>query len=150
MEEGWLVDSFLLNYYFPFHGMFLFFQSSGKTPSFKIEWKINLNGSVRDLPQSLIIRLDVLSNPFALSTFKFFIIKLISSSVNVLLSNLSLVLNSKEGSLLLLTIGIHWEAKCELKSSAFSEKFETTSSLAILGGIFGIFLLCNNRFEIDL
>ena len=130
--------------------MFLFFQSSGKTLSFKIEWKINLNGSVRDLPQSLIIRLDVLSNPFALSTFKFFIIKLISSSVNVLLSNLSLVLNSKEGSLLLLTIGIHWEAKCELKSSAFSEKFETTSPLAILGGIFGIFLLCNNRFKIDL
>ena len=49
-------------------GNITFFQSSGKTPSFSIDWKIRLNGRAMDLPQSLIIRIDMLSHPYALST----------------------------------------------------------------------------------
>ena len=41
-------------------GNITFFQSSGKTPSFSIDWKIRLNGRAMDLPQSLIIRIDVI------------------------------------------------------------------------------------------
>ena len=60
-----------------------------------------------DLPQSLIIRIDMLSHPCALPKFRFFIVKFISSSVNVIFSILLLVLNSKEGSWLLLITGVH-------------------------------------------
>ena len=38
--------------------MLLFLQSCGKLSSFKIDWKINLNGSAVDLPKSLIIRAE--------------------------------------------------------------------------------------------
>ena len=63
-------------------------QSSGKTPSFRIDWKINLNRSAMDLPESLIIRTDMLSHPCALPTFRFFIMKFVSLSVKVTFSNL--------------------------------------------------------------
>ena len=96
-----------------------------------------------DLPQCLIIRIDMLFHPCALSTFRF------SSSVKVIFSILLLVLNSKVGSWLLLITGVHWEAKYELKSSAFSSKFETNLSPTRIGGIMGIFLLTKNLFQID-
>ena len=60
-----------------------------------------------DLPQSLTIRIDMLSHPCALPVFRFFIIKFISSSVKVIFSILLFVLNSKEGSWLLLITGMH-------------------------------------------
>ena len=85
----------------------LFFQSSGKTRSFSIDWKIRLNGRAMDLPQSLIIWTDVLSHPYALSLFRFFIIRFISTSVKVIFSILLPVLNSKAGSWLLLVTGVH-------------------------------------------
>ena len=88
---------------------YFFFQSSGKTPSFRIDWKIRLNGNTKDLPQCLIVRIDMLSHPCALPTFRFFIIKFTSSLVKVIFSILLLVLNSKEGSWLLLITGIHWK-----------------------------------------
>ena len=74
--------------------MLHFFQSSGKTPSFKTDLKINLAGSAIDLPQILIIQMDISAYLYALSAFRFF-------------PNLLLFLNSKEGSLPLLTIGVH-------------------------------------------
>ena len=85
----------------------LFFQSSGKTRSFSIDWKIRLNGRAMDLPQSLIIWTDVLSHPYALSLFRFFIIRFISTSVKLIFSILLPVLNSKAGSWLLLVTGVH-------------------------------------------
>ena len=60
-----------------------------------------------DLPQNLIIRIDMSFHPCALFTFRFFIIKFISSSVKVIFSILLLVLNLKECSLLLLITGVH-------------------------------------------
>ena len=78
-----------------------FFQSLGKTLSFTKNWRIRLNGGAMDLPQCLIIRIDMLFHPCALSTFRF------SSSVKVIFSILLLVLNSKVGSWLLLITGVH-------------------------------------------
>ena len=101
-----------------------------------------------DSQQSLIIRIDMLSHPYALSTFRFFITRLISPSVKVIFSILLPVLNSKEGSRLLLVTGVHLEAKYELKSSAISAKFETALSLTRIGGIMGIFLLLK-KLKID-
>ena len=101
-----------------------------------------------DLPQSLISRIDILSYPCALSTFTLFAIKFISSSVKVFLTFL-LVLNCMEGTRHLLITGAHGEAKHELKSSAFSAKFGTTSPSTRIGGILGIFLLLKNRFKIE-
>ena len=61
-----------------------------------------------DLPQNLIIRIEMLFHSYALSTFRFFIIRFISLSVKVIFSVLFLpVLNSKEGSWLLLVTGVH-------------------------------------------
>ena len=100
-----------------------------------------------DLPQCLIIRIDMLFHPCALSTFRFFIFNFISSSVKVIFSILLLVLNFKVGSWLLLITGVHWEAKYELKSSSFSAKFETNLSSARIGGIMGIFLLPKNQSD---
>ena len=91
----------------------------------------------------------MLSHPCALSTFRFFIIKFISSSVKVILFILLLFLNFKEGSWFLLITGVHRKAKYELKSSAFSAKFDTTLSSTRIGGIMGIFILLKNLFKID-
>lgn len=67
-----------------------------------VAWKINLSVSAIDLPQCLTIQIDMLSHLWALSTVRFFfIIKFTSSSVNVKFSNILLVLNSKNGILLL-------------------------------------------------
>ena len=85
-----------------------------KTPSVKIDWKINLKGSAIDLLQCLIIRIGMLSHANTLSAFRFFIIKFISSSLNVTFLKLLLVLNSKESSLLLLITGMHRKVKCEV------------------------------------
>ena len=49
------------------------------------------------LPKCLIIRIDMLSLPCALSTFRFFIVKFLLSSVKVIFSIRLLVLNFKEG-----------------------------------------------------
>ena len=127
--------------------MLLFLQSCGKLPSFKIDWKINLNGSAVDLPKSLIIRAEYY--PIHASLVKGFIIRteyypIHASLVNVTFFNLWLVLKSKEGSLVLLTTGVNRETKCETKSSAFSETFATTLTMTRLDDIF---LLLKNRFE---
>ena len=82
----------------------------------------------------------------------FFIIKLIVSSVNVVFSNLWLVSKSREGSLMLLTIEVRWEAKCELKGSAFSDKFETTSDSHWRQWMIYLVIFSShnkNRFKID-
>ena len=84
-----------------------FFQSLGKTLSFRKDWRIRLNGGAMDLPQCLIIRIDMLFHLCALSTFRFFIFNFMSSSVKVIFSILLLVLNSKVGSWLLLITGVH-------------------------------------------
>ena len=127
--------------------MLLFLQSCGKLPSFKIDWKINLNGSAVDLPKSLIIRAEYY--PIHASLVKGFIIRteyypIHASLVNVTFFNLWLVLKSKEGSLVLLTTGVNRETKCETKSSAFSETFATTLTLTRMDDMF---LLLKNRFE---
>lgn len=128
----------------------LYFRSSGKIPSFKIDWNVNLNEIAIDLPHSLTIGTNMLSHQYALSTFRFFNgIKFISSSVNVTFSNPLLFLNSKDWSLQLSIGGVHWQAKYELNSSAFSEKFEMTSPFTSIYGIFGIFLWFKNWFKID-
>ena len=75
----------------------------------------------------------MLSHPCALSTFRFLIMKFISSSVKVIFSILFLVLKPKDGSWLLLITGVHCEAKHELKRSAFLAKFETTLSSTRIG-----------------
>ena len=111
--------------------MLLFLQSCGKLPSFKIDWKINLNGSAVDLPKSLIIRTEYYP--------------IHASLVNVIFFTLWLVLKSKEGSLVLFTTGVNRETKCETKSSAFSETFATTLTMTRMDDIF---LLIKNRFEI--
>ena len=128
--------------------MLLFLQSCGKLPSFKIDWKINLNGSAVDLPKSLIIRAEYY--PIHASLVKSLIIRteyypIHASLVNVTFFNLWLVLKSKEGSLVLLTTGVNRETKCETKSSAFSETFATTLTMTRMDDIF---LLIKNRFEI--
>ena len=102
-----------------------------------------------DLPQSLTIRIDMLSHPCALSTVRFFVIKFISSPVKVIFSTLLLALNSKEGSWLLLITGVHLGAKYELKSSVYSAKFETTLSLTRIDGVMNILLLLKNLFKIN-
>ena len=101
-----------------------------------------------DLPQSLIIRIGMLSYPYALSTFRFFIIRFISSSVKVIFSILLFILNSEEGSWLLAVIGVHWETKYKLKNSVFSTKFKATLSSRI-GGIMGIIILLKNLLKTD-
>lgn len=127
--------------------MLLFLQSCGKLPSFKIDWKINLNGSAVDLPKSLIIRAEYY--PIHASLVKSLIIRteyypIHASLVNVIFFTLWLVLKSKEGSLVLFTTGVNRETKCETKSSAFSETFATTLTLTRMDDIF---LLLKNRFE---
>ena len=102
-----------------------------------------------DLPQSLIILIDMLSHPCALSTLTFFIIKFLSSSVKNIFSDLLYVLNSKEGNWLLSITGLHWEANYELKSFTSSAKFETLLPSTRIGGLLGIFLLLMNLFKID-
>ena len=128
--------------------MLLFLQSCGKLSSFKIDWKINLNGSAVDLSKSLIIRAEYY--PIHASLVKSLIIRteyypIHASLVNVIFFNLWLVLKSQEGSLVLLTTGVNRETKCETKSSAFSETFATTLALTRMDDIF---LLLKNRFEI--
>ena len=49
-------------------------------------WKIKFDEIAMDLPQSLIIRTDMLFHSCALSTFRFFITKFISSSIKVISS----------------------------------------------------------------
>ena len=89
-------------------GQHYFFSNHLEKPHhLELDWKIKSNGSAMDLPQSLTIRIDILSHPCDLCTFRFFIIKFISSSVKVIFSILLLVLNSKESSWLLLIIGVH-------------------------------------------
>ena len=128
--------------------MLLLLQSCGKLSSFKIDWKINLNGSAVDLPKSLIIRAEYY--PIHASLVKSLIIRteyypIHASLVNVIFFNLWLVLKSQEGSLVLLTTGVNRETKCETKSSAFSETFATTLALTRMDDVF---LLLKNRFEI--
>ena len=60
-----------------------------------------------------MIQTDMLSHQWAISTSRFFIDKFILSLVNVVFSNLQLILNSN-GSLLMLITGEHWEGKFEL------------------------------------
>ena len=55
----------------------------------------------------------MLSHEWAISTSRFFIDKFILPLVNVVFSNLQLILNSN-GSLLMLITGEHWEGKFEL------------------------------------
>ena len=136
-----IVQQFLIKFLLSFlwhETILLYFRSSGKIPSFKIDWNVNLNEIAIDLPQSLTIGTSMLSHQYALSTFRFFIF-----------SNPLLFLNSKDWSLLLLIGGVHWQAKYELNSSAFSEKFEITSPFTSIYGIFGIFLWFKNWFKID-
>ena len=128
--------------------MLLLLQSCGKLSSFKIDWKINLNGSAVDLSKSLIIRAEYY--PIHASLVKSLIIRteyypIHASLVNVIFFNLWLVLKSQEGSLVLLTTGVNRETKCETKSSAFSETFATTLALTRMDDVF---LLLKNRFEI--
>ena len=67
--------------------------------------------------------MDTLSHPWAVFTFRFFIIKFISSLFVITFSDLLLVLNSKDGSIPLLITGIHREAKYELNSASFLAEF---------------------------
>ena len=54
------------------------FHKVGKILLFMIFLKIMLNGRVRFSPQSSIIRPEMLSGPYALLTFKFFMISKIT------------------------------------------------------------------------
>ena len=105
----------------------------------------------------------MLSHPCTSSTFRFFIIKFISSSVKVMFSKLLFILNSKEGNRLQLWECIqegnrlfslecidYWSVvkrEIWIKSLAFSVKFETTLPSTKIGGILGIFLLLKKSIQ---
>ena len=118
------------------------FQVSGKTPQSIQFLKIILNGSVITESQISSILIEMWSWPCALLTFSFLIIFRISSFLMLSANNLLLVLKIfLEGNILLLLIGVHWEAKKSLKRLAFSMKSDTILLFIKRGGIKGPYCL---------
>ena len=103
-----MAESFWLSFCCPFYGMRQHYFFSNHLEKLS-------------LPQSLVIWTDVLSHPYALSSFRFFIIRFISTSVKVIFSILLPVLNSKAGSWLLLVTGVHLYFFYTLQSTCVEE-----------------------------
>ena len=53
---------------------FVFFKSSGKTRSSNIDSNSSFSGKAIDFPHSCIIRIDILSQPWALFGLRFFLL----------------------------------------------------------------------------
>ena len=129
---------------------FAFFHSLGVFPLSKQDWKINFRGLQIEVSHILIIRILIISCPWALFGSRFLIIFRISSVEKSIVDRDSCVflVRVTGSSLLLLTIE-HWLAKKLLKILAFSLKSVTNLSWCSSGGMQGIFLLFRKVFNID-
>ena len=116
------------------------FHISGNLP-LKECLKITFNGKTNDWLQIFIILIDILSQPWALLGSNDFIVANISFSVTWEDLILLPVLYEKDGKQLVLSIGVHIEAKKLLKMFAFLPKSETILPSTRRGGIVGSFLL---------
>ena len=128
----------------------LFFQPSGYTPSSK---KVK-NENLWRFRNSFSAKLNH-PNWHVVPSMGIFRIKIFWYKVNIFFfsvftdANRQFVLYSNGGSTLLFLIGVHWEAKCELKSSAFFLKLEIIIPFTFCGWILGIFFFFKNVFGID-
>ena len=112
--------------------------------------KSNFRGKAIDFPHNCIIRIDISSYLWYLLALRFFIIKwrsfsLISNDFNRLFV---LKLKTVTGSVLVFWTRVHCSAKCQLNSSAFLWKSNTSLLLIRRGGIFYILFLFKNLFII--
>ena len=101
---------------------FAFFYIFGNLPFLRECSKIIFNGKISDWLQIFIILIDILSQPWALLGSNVFIIANISFSVTWKDLILLPVLYEKDGKQLVLSIGVHIEAKKLLKMFAFLQK----------------------------
>ena len=127
----------------------LFFQPSGYTPSSK---KVK-NENLWRFRNSFSAKLNH-PNWHVVPSMGIFRIKIFWYKGNIFFfsvftdANRPFVLYSNGGSTLLFLIGVHWEAKCELKSSAFFLKLEIIIPFTFRGWILGIFFSSEMYLEL--
>ena len=103
--------------------MLLIFHFSGKTPWMSKDLKIRKRGSVKESSHNLIMRIEILSNPWALARFNDQIIEVLwFFLMETVFKCLSVFINNK-GGLLLFFKRVHWEAKTWLRIFIFSIVF---------------------------
>ena len=125
-----------------------FFPFIGKLPLSKQDWKINFRGLQIEVSHISIIRILIISCPWALFGSRFLMIFRISSVEKSIVDRNSCIFFMRVtiGSLLLLTIK-HWSAK-KLKILVFSLKSVTNLSCCSSDGMQGNFLLFRKIFNI--
>ena len=130
-------------------GLYWLFSHSNGKEAVSIHWlKISFKGLQSDLPLIFIIRIMILTWPWALFESKFCIIFSISLSEKVRVSKqFSVVKWRLRGSSLLLLIKEHCLAKKELKNSAIFLNSVRYSFQWKRGGMSGIFLLFKILFD---
>ena len=92
-------------------------------------------------PHDWIMRIEILSAPWALVGFNDFIIELVSLSLKDIVFNCLSVFINNGGSLLVFSKGLHWEAKKLLNKFTFSTMFVTVLPDARIGGMEGVLIL---------
>ena len=111
-------------------------------------WKIKRRGLQMELSQIFNMRMLIISWPWDLFGSSLLIIFSIFSSVRVIEDSDLLVYRcTLVGSLLPVSNNVHYFAKNELKSSAFSLKLVTYLFSCKIGGMHGIFLFVRKPFK---
>ena len=139
---------------------FAFFHSIGNFPLFIQDWKINFRGLQIEVSHILIIRILIISRPWALFGSRFLIIFRISSNKKFIVDRDSRVFLffvfcccfffvRVAGSLLLFLTIKHWLVKKLLKILAFSLKLVTNLSWRNSGDVQRIYLFFRKVLNID-
>ena len=100
--------------------------SSGKIRSSNVDLKSNWSGKTISFPHNWIILIDMLSQPWALSALRFFIMRKMSFSLILEEFKGLSILYLNFGNVLAFLTGAHWSTKCGLKSSDFILKWNTS------------------------